>query len=28
LAKDQKALVEGVEVRLSHFFLTKECLAL
>jgi len=28
LAKDQKALVEGDEVRLPHFFLTKEYLAL
>ena len=28
LAKDQKGLSEGVEVRRSHFLLIKECLAL
>jgi len=28
LAKGQKALIDGNVVRLSHFFLTKECLAL
>ena len=28
LAKDQKGLSEGAEVRRSHFLLIKECLAL
>jgi len=28
LAKDQKALAEGDEIRMSHFFPAKECLAI